>query len=249
MKRLYSPERAPSFGRDQGVCIGTGSSQGGAKPWVSSNEGGWRVPLIGHIAAVDRTDDKVTNIQAKHVVRPLIAIHIHDDLRKMPNRNISKEMVGQLSRGMIFCNRQTEFRTEVMKMPTFHILLHRSLRSTQSSPPSHQRTRRAASPARWTLPRRSPRLWGSEATPWSSPWSCEATPWSSPCSCGASPWWSSCCCGTGSWKTSGRLHHQRGPEIMVLVKRTIHTQNYIQPVQLHLKSLENVIVNFFILNY
>ena len=32
MKRLYSPERAPSFGRDQGVRIWTGSSQGGAKP-------------------------------------------------------------------------------------------------------------------------------------------------------------------------------------------------------------------------
>ena len=106
-------------------------------------------------------------------------------------------------------------------MPTFHIPLHRSLRSTRSSPPSHRRTRPAAGLVRWTLPRRSPRLWGSEATPWSSP-----------CSCEASPWWSGCCCGTESWKTSGRLHHQRRPEIMVLVKRTIHTQNYIQPVQL-----------------
>ena len=76
MKCLYSPERAPSFGRDQGVRIGAGSSQGGAKPRVSSNEGGWRAPLVGHIAGVDRTDDKVTNIQVKHVVRPLIAIHI-----------------------------------------------------------------------------------------------------------------------------------------------------------------------------
>ena len=55
---------------------------------MSSNEGGWRVPLVGHIAGVDRTDDKVTNIQVKHVVRPLIAIHI---LLRQSSQNANKE--------------------------------------------------------------------------------------------------------------------------------------------------------------
>ena len=60
---------------------------------MSSNEGGWRVPLVGHIAGVDRTDDKVTNIQVKHVVRPLIAIHI----LKRSLQNAKLGVVGQLN--------------------------------------------------------------------------------------------------------------------------------------------------------
>ena len=63
-KRGYSPERAPSFRRDKGVRIGTGSPQGGAKPRVPSNEGRRGVPLVAQLAGVeDRTDDKVTNNQ------------------------------------------------------------------------------------------------------------------------------------------------------------------------------------------